>query len=80
MAIFFKGMNVQECSALTKAMALSGDKLSFSDINGFKVDKHSSGGLGDKTSLILAPLLACLGRKVPMVSFYIKCKKFHFII
>jgi len=67
MAIYFKGMNVQERSILTKAMALSGDKLIFSDIEGFKIDKHSSGGLGDKTSLILAPLLACLGRKIPMV-------------
>eukprot|EP00825_Cyclidium_porcatum_P030135 TRINITY_DN31_c0_g1_i1.p1 TRINITY_DN31_c0_g1~~TRINITY_DN31_c0_g1_i1.p1 ORF type:complete len:529 (+),score=110.20 TRINITY_DN31_c0_g1_i1:198-1784(+) len=68
MAIFWRGMNVKERSYLTKAMALSGDKMDYSDVKGFKIDKHSSGGIGDKTSLILAPLMGVLGMKTPMVA------------
>lgn len=68
MAIYWRGMNVKERSYLTKAMALSGDKMDYSDVQGFKIDKHSSGGIGDKTSLILAPLMGVLGLKTPMVA------------
>ncbi|MBL8034075.1 MAG: pyrimidine-nucleoside phosphorylase, partial [Leptospiraceae bacterium] len=68
MAICFRGMDVKERSYLTRAMAESGRKLDFSRVKGTKVDKHSTGGVGDKTSLMLAPWLAAAGRRVPMIS------------
>lgn len=68
MAICFQGMDVEERSQLTRAMAESGQRLDFSAVKGVKVDKHSTGGVGDKTSLMLAPWLAAAGRKVPMIS------------
>lgn len=68
MAICFQGMDVEERSWLTSAMARSGKKLDFSAVKGTKVDKHSTGGVGDKISLMLAPWLAAAGRKVPMIS------------
>lgn len=67
MADFFRGMSEKETIALTKIMRNSGDVLDLSDIDGPKIDKHSTGGVGDKTSIILAPLLAAAGLIVPMV-------------
>jgi thymidine phosphorylase len=61
-------MTIKERALLCRAMINSGDKCDFSDIPEFIVDKHSSGGIGDKTSLIIAPLIAEIGYKVPMVS------------
>jgi pyrimidine-nucleoside phosphorylase len=68
MAIFFRGLNTDETTALTLAMRDSGDVLKFPSDKRPLVDKHSTGGIGDKVSLPLAPLLACLGFRVPMIS------------
>jgi pyrimidine-nucleoside phosphorylase len=68
MAVFFRGLDEVELTAWADAMLRSGEVLDLSDINGIKVDKHSTGGVGDKVSLPLAPLAASLGVIVPMVS------------
>src|SRR5512142_1365447 len=68
MAVFFRGMDDGEVRALTESMLRSGDVLDLSDIPGAKVDKHSTGGGGDKVSIALAPIAAACGVVVPMIS------------
>ncbi len=68
MAIYFRGMDDRETAALTFAVRDSGEKLHFDNIDGLRVDKHSTGGVGDKTSLIVAPVVAALGVKVAKMS------------
>ena len=68
MAVYFQGMTKEETSVLTDSMLHSGKVVNLKSIKGYKVDKHSTGGVGDKTSLILAPIAAAAGVKVPMIS------------
>lgn len=68
MAVFFRGMNPSELSALVDVMIASGAVADLSAVPGVKVDKHSTGGVGDKVSIVLAPLVASLGVPVPMMS------------
>ena len=68
MAIFFKGMTLEETTNLTLAVRNSGEVVDFSMVNGIRADKHSTGGVGDKTSLVVAPIVASLGVKVAKMS------------
>jgi pyrimidine-nucleoside phosphorylase len=68
MAIYWRGLDAEETRALTDAMIASGSTLDVAGLSGPRIDKHSTGGVGDKTSLVLAPLIASLGVAVPMMS------------
>jgi pyrimidine-nucleoside phosphorylase len=68
MAVFIRGLNPQELAALTQAMRFSGEVFDSTPLHSFTVDKHSTGGVGDKTSLLIAPIVAAAGLKDPMIS------------
>ncbi len=68
MAVFIRGLVPEELAALTQAMRFSGEVFDSAPLQGFVVDKHSTGGVGDKTSLLIAPIVAAAGLKDPMIS------------
>ena len=67
-AVKENGMNMEETISLTKAMIRSGEKIDFSHISSYVADKHSTGGVGDKVSLVLGPLMASVGVTIPMLA------------
>src|SRR5271156_1290735 len=68
MAVCWRGLNSEELHSLTTHMRHSGRVMNFADLPGAKVDKHSTGGVGDKTSFLVAPIAAAAGLRVPMIS------------
>ena len=66
-AVYYNGMNFSETANYTNAIINSGKKIQFKNLNGYIIDKHSTGGIGDKVSIILGPILAACGCYVPMI-------------
>ena len=68
MAVYFNGLNTNELKEYVNAIIKSGNQLDFSNLDGHIIDKHSTGGVGDKTSILLAPIMAAAGIRIPMIA------------